>query len=163
MCLPMKRWAGVLAALFVLLAAAAPAVADDASLRAAGQSRDAQIEKLSARHDRAFRQFRRSGFRRSAGAIRVLRRLRGEFKLVARRVRAQQPTSAGGAEYKRLILLSIGDGVKGLELQGKAVRVARHRRLRRAAQLERRSNRYFDRADRREKAAIAAYDARLQP
>jgi hypothetical protein len=99
----------VLAAALVGVVPAAPAAADDASLRAAGQSRDPQFERLGIRTGRTYRAWTRAGHppRLARRLHRLNRRTRREIVLVRRAIRAEEPSSDGGATYKRLMFRSL--------------------------------------------------------
>jgi hypothetical protein len=137
---------------------AAPAVADDRSLRDAGRSRDAQFERLGDQTRRAYRAWRRSGHsRRSARRLaRLNRRTRREIVIVRRAIRAEQPSSDGGATYKRLMFRSLRQFDAALVWDGRGVR--RFMRGRRAAAdaAWRRAGRHFDRSVRLTNRAIRA-------
>jgi hypothetical protein len=104
-----KLVAVVVVALAAGLLPALPAGADDRSLRDAGRSRDAQFERLGERTRRAFRAWVDSGHSRrwARRLIRLNGRTSGEIAIVRGALHAEQPSSAGGATYKRLLLRSL--------------------------------------------------------
>ncbi|MBA2792730.1 MAG: hypothetical protein H0U32_01900 [Thermoleophilaceae bacterium] len=143
-------------------AAAPTALANDESLRAAGKSRDAQFERLGKQSRKLFSAWRRSGFSasRALPVLRNLKRTRNELDRVEGALRAEEPSSEGGATYKRLILRSISsfDGSLRAQLTGVRARTAKKKRV--AARAFRRADRLGEAAFRDEKAAIAAYNSR---
>lgn len=134
------------------------ASADDASLRAAGKSRDGQFSDLSKRTTAAFRGWSRSGFsvRGQRRIVRLHRQTRREIDLVSANVRSEQPSSGGGADYKRLLLRSLRyfDGALRSEVTGVRARTAD--RVRAAKRAFRRAGGQFRRSVRLERAAIRA-------
>lgn len=147
-----------LVALLAGAVVAGPAAADDTSLREAGKSRDAAFERLGKAEGRAARAWVRSGYSRARARplIRILRRLRGELDRVAAALRPEQPSSDGGATYKRLLLRSIRnfDGSLAARIRGVRAGTARKPVLRRRA--FKRADRLLDRAARLEERAIKA-------
>jgi hypothetical protein len=95
--------------LLVALWPSAPAGADDRSLRAAGQSRDPQFKRLGNKTRRTYRAWERAGHppRLARRLLRLNRRTRHELDLVRQAIAAEEPSSDGGATYKRLMFRSL--------------------------------------------------------
>jgi hypothetical protein len=154
--------AAVLLVLALAVAVAAlpaiPAAADDRSLRDAGRSRDPQFKRLGDQTRRTYRAWKRAGHSRrlARGLIRLNRRTRHEIVVVRRAIRAEQPSSDGGATYKRLMFRSLRQFDAALVWDGRGVR--RYMRGRRAAAdaAWRRAGRHFDRSLRLTRRAIRA-------
>jgi hypothetical protein len=144
--------------LLSVCAPVAPAVADDRSLRDAGRSRDPQFERLGDQTRRAYRAWERAGHSRRLArrVIRLRRRTRHEIVIVRRAIRAEQPSSDGGATYKRLMFRSLRQFDAAMIWDVRAVR--RYMRGSRAAAdvAWRRAGRHFDRSLRLTNRAIRA-------
>jgi hypothetical protein len=139
----------VLALAAVALPSAAPAAADDASLRAAADSRDAQAARLGKQIRRAYRAWKASGFRSRRLAhriIRINRRARAMFEAVEAAVRAEQPSTPRGERYKRLVQASNRQGDAALRWDSRAVRRFLRERLRAAEQAWRRAELHANRS-----------------
>ena len=95
--------------LLVALSPSASASADDRSLRAAGQSRDPQFKRLGIKTRRTYRAWSRAGHppRLARRLYRLNRRTRREIDIVRAALRPEQPSSDGGATYKRLMFRSL--------------------------------------------------------
>ena len=133
------------------------AAADDRSLRDAGQSRDAQFMQLGREALRASRTFSRSRGRRGARRlVRAFRATRKEIKALAPVVRAQQPSTPHGADYKRLLLLSLREFDASLRLDIRAVRAIVRGDRRSGGRLAARAYKYAQRSARHERQAIGA-------
>jgi hypothetical protein len=145
-------------ALAVAVVPAATAGADDRSLREAGRSRDAQFERLGDQTRRAYRAWRRSGHsRRWARRLgRLNRRTRHEIVVVRRALRGEQPSSDGGATYKRLMFRSLRQFDQALVWDGRGVRAYMRGRRGAARRNWRRAGRHFDRSVRLTNRAIRA-------
>jgi hypothetical protein len=145
-------------ALACVLSPAASAPADDRSLREAGRSRDAQFERLGDQTRRAYRAWRRSGHSRSWARrlIRLNRRTRHEIDIVRRALRAEQPSSDGGATYKRLMFRSLRQFDVALVWDGRGVRSYMRGRRGAARTAWRRAGRHFDRSVRLTRRAVRA-------
>jgi hypothetical protein len=144
----------------VALLPAAPATADDASLRAAGQSRDPQFQRLGDKTRRTYRAWRRSGHppRLARRLLRLNRRTRREIVIVRRAIRAEQPSSDGGATYKRLMFRSLRAFDAALVWDGRGVRRYMQGRRGAANVAWRRAGRHFDRSLRLTNRAIRAIE-----
>jgi len=146
----------------VIALGAPPAVADDQSLRQAGKSRDAQFERLGKQSRKLVRAWTRSDFKqaRARPLLRNLKATRRELDKVERALRAEEPSSEGGATYKRLILRSLGhfDGSLRAQLTGVRARTAGKKRA--AAKAFKRADRLDALAARDQKRAIDAYRSR---
>jgi hypothetical protein len=146
--------------LSAVAAALLPAVsaADDRSLRQAGTSRDAQFERLGDETRRTYRAWERSGHPRRLARklLRLNRRTRREIVVVRRALRGEQPSSDGGATYKRLMFRSLRAFDVALVWDGRGVRA--YTRGRRAVAREnwRRAGRHFDRSVRLTRRAVRA-------
>jgi hypothetical protein len=150
----------VLVVLGLALLPAVPATADDASLRAAGRSRDAQFERLGDKTTRARDAWIRSGHSRRGARriIRLNRRTRREIDIVAAAVGVEQPSTSGGETYKRLLLRSLVHFDSALRWDSRGVRRFT-RGWRGAAQTAfRRAARHFARSRRLERRAIRAIE-----
>ena len=118
----------LLASFAALLMAAAPAVADDASLDAAWDSKDAQFKELGRSVER---EFTRWGKRNNKGDAKLLRLMkRGETLTVQveQAVNAEQPSTPQGSEAKTLILKSLASFKQHFVEHRKAIRAAPSRR-----------------------------------
>jgi hypothetical protein len=150
----------VLIALAVALLPAVSAGADDRSLREAGRSRDAQFERLGDKTRRAFRAWVNSGHSRrwARRLIRLNGRTGAEIDIVRAALRAEEPSSAGGATYKRLLLRSLRHFDAALLWDSRGIR--RFMRGRRAAARTawRRASRQFARSRRLERRAVRAIE-----
>jgi hypothetical protein len=145
------------------LAPALPAQADDRSLRAAGDSRDAQAERLGDRWRRAYRAWERTGYSRrwARRVIRINRAARRSIAVVTAAVKDEQPSSRHGRTYKREVLRSNRALDVGLRWDARAVRrwmggrrVAARAAWRRAERLFTRSGRHARRARRAIRRAL---------
>jgi hypothetical protein len=145
-------------ALALALLPTLPAGADDRSLREAGRSRDAQFERLGDQTRRTYRAWRRAGHpRRLARRIlRLHRRTRGEIVIVRRALRGEQPSSDGGATYKRLMFRSLRQFDLALVWDGRGVRAYMRGRRGAARRNWLRAGRHFDRSVRLTNRAIRA-------
>lgn len=148
----------LIAGLALVPAASAPA--DDRSLREAGRSRDAQFERLGERTRRAFSAWVNSGHSRrwARRLIRLNGRTAGEIGIVRGALRAEEPSSAGGAAYKRLLLRSLRHFDAALLWDSRGIR--RYMRGRRGAARTawRRAARQFARSRRFERRAVRAIE-----
>jgi hypothetical protein len=154
-----KRWA-VLLVLGCLLLPAAPAAADDRSLRDAGRSRDAQFERLGDKTRRTYRAWERTGHppRLARRLLRLDRRTRREIVIVRRALRGEQPSTDGGATYKRLMFRSLRVFDLAFVWDARAVRAFMRGRRGAADRAWRRSGRFFDRSLRLTERAIRAIE-----
>jgi hypothetical protein len=147
-------------ALALALLPGATAGADDRSLRAAGKSRDAQFERLGERTRRAYSAWVDSGHSRrwARRLIRLNGRTAGELDIVRGALRGEEPSSAGGATYKRLLLRSLRHFDAALVWDSRGIR--RFMRGRRAAARTawRRASRQFTRSRRFERRAVRAIE-----
>lgn len=150
----------VVVLLSLALLPAVPATADDASLRAAGRSRDAQFERLGNQTTRARNAWIRSGHdgRWARRIIRLNRRTRREIDLVEAAVRAEQPSSPGGETYKRLLLRSLVHFDSALRWDTRGVRRFMRGRRGAAQAAFRRASRHFARSRRLERRAVRAIE-----
>jgi hypothetical protein len=146
------------ACLALLPAASAPA--DDRSLRDAGRSRDAQFQRLGDKTRRAYRAWDRAGHpdRLARRILRLNRRTRAELDLVRGALRGEQPSSAGGATYKRLMFRSLRAFDRSLSWDARAVRARMRDRIGAALRAARRARRHFDRSVRLTNRAIRAIE-----
>jgi hypothetical protein len=150
----------VLVVLALALLPALPAGADDTTLRAAGRSRDAQFERLGERIRHAYRSWERSGHSRrwARRIVRLDRRTRGEIDIVVGAVQAEQPSTAGGETYKRLLLRSLEHFDAALRWDARGVRAFMRGRRGAATTAWRRADRHFARSRRLERRAIRAIE-----
>jgi hypothetical protein len=140
---------------------AVPAAADDASLRAAGRSRDAQFERLGDQTTRARNAWIRSGHPRRLARriIRLNRRTRGEIDVVEAAVGAEEPSSPGGETYKRLLLRSLRYFHSALRSDTRGHRLFMKGRRGAAQVAWGRAARQFRRSARLERRAVRAIEA----
>jgi hypothetical protein len=155
-----KLVAVVLAALAAALLPAASAGADDRSLREAGRSRDAQFERLGERTRRAYRAWVNSGHSRrwARRLIRLNGRTGGELGIVRGALRAEEPSSAGGATYKRLLLRSLRYFDAALRWDTRGIRRFMRGRPGAARAAWERASRSFTRSRRLERRAVRAIE-----
>jgi hypothetical protein len=155
-----KLVAVVLVALAAALAPAASAGADDRSLREAGRSRDAQFERLGDQTRRTYRAWERAGHPRRLARrlLRLRRRTRREIVIVRRALRAEQPSTDGGATYKRLMFRSLRAFDLALVWDGRGIRAFMRGRRGAADRAWRRHRRLFDRSLRLTNRAIRAIE-----
>jgi hypothetical protein len=148
-------------ALVLSLLPAVPAGADDRSLREAGRSRDARFEVLGDRTSRARRAWVRSGHsdRGARRLIRLNRRTARELDIVRGALRAEQPSSAGGATYKRLLLRSLGHFDAALRWDTRGIRRFMGGRRGAARIAWGRAARHFARSGRLERRAVRAIES----
>jgi hypothetical protein len=133
------------------------ATADDRSLRAAGQSHDAQFEKHAREITRATRVFKRSRYKRGLNRmLRGLKAFRKELKEWRPAVEREQPSSPDGATYKRLLLQSAGELDTALRWDIRAGRAFRAGRNKAAIRYSNRAIKYSRLAAEHEKQAIRA-------
>jgi hypothetical protein len=152
----------VLALSLGLLAAwpSAPAGADDASLRAAGQSRDPQFERLGKKTRRTYRAWTRAGHppRLARRLYRLNRRTRAEIDLVRTAIAAEEPSSEGGATYKRLMFRSLRAFDRAIVWNTRGVRRFMRGRHGAANAAWARADRHFERSLRLTRRAIRAIE-----
>jgi hypothetical protein len=149
-------------ALAVALLPAASAGADDRSLRAAGTSRDAQFERLGDQTRRTYRAWERSGHPRRLARrlLRLNRRTRREIDIVRAAMRPEQPSTDGGATYKRLMFRSLRVFDAALVWDARGVRAYMRGRRGAAQTAWRRAGRHFDRSVRLTRRAVRAIEGR---
>jgi hypothetical protein len=147
-------------ALAAALLPAASAGADDRSLREAGRSRDAQFERLGDQTRRAFRAWVRSGHSRrwARRLIRLNGRTGREIDIVRGAVRAEEPSSAGGATYKRLLLRSLDHFDAALRWDSRGIRRFMRDRRGAARTAWERASLHFTRSRRLERRAVRAIE-----
>jgi hypothetical protein len=145
-------------ALAVSVLPAVPAGADDRSLREAGRSRDAQFKRLGDQTRRTYRAWVRAGHSRRLARrlLRLNRRTRGEIDIVRRALRPEQPSSGGGATYKRLMFRSLRAFDLALVWDGRGVRAYMRGRRGAARRAWLRADRHFDRSVRLTRRAVRA-------
>jgi len=155
-----------LAVLFVLALAiallpGAAASADDRSLRDAGRSRDAQFKRLGDKTRRAYRAWHRTGHpaRLARRLVRLRRRTRREIVLVRRALRAERPSTDGGATYKRLMFRSLRAFDLAMVWDVRGVRAFMRGRRGAADRAWRRHGRLFDRSLRLTNRAVRAIES----
>jgi hypothetical protein len=152
----------LLVAVIVCLAAlpASSAPADDRSLREAGRSRDAQFERLGDQTQRTYRAWERTGHPRRLARrlIRLNRRTRREIDVVRAALRPEQPSSEGGATYKRLMFRSLRVFDAALVWDARGVRAYMRGRRGAARTAWRRADRRLDRSLRLTRRAIRAIE-----
>jgi hypothetical protein len=146
--------------LLVALWPSAPAGADDASLRAAGQSRDPQFKRLGNKTRRTYRAWSRAGHppRLARRLYRLNRRTRREIVLVRRAIRAEEPSSDGGATYKRLMFRSLRAFDTAIVWNSRGVRRFMRGRHGAAGAAWARADRHLDRSFRLTRRAIRAIE-----
>jgi hypothetical protein len=139
---------------------AASAGADDRSLRAAGQSRDAVFKRLGDKTRRTYRAWERGGHPRHLARrlLRLNRRTRREIVVVRRALKAEQPSSDGGATYKRLMFRSLRAFDLALVWDGRGVRERMRGRVGAARRAWRRAGAHFDRSLRLTRRAVRAIE-----
>lgn len=91
----------------LLLAAPAIAHADDAAVRAAWNSEDARLAKLTGQTSKALRAWSRSGLKRTGGVLRLLATTERVALAVERRVAQAQPSSEDGARARAAAVASL--------------------------------------------------------
>jgi hypothetical protein len=157
----MKR-SVLLVAVTVCLAVlpASSAAADDRSLRQAGTSRDAQFERLGEQTRRTYRAWERAGHTRRLARrlLRLNRRTRREIDVVRAALRPEQPSSEGGATYKRLMFRSLRVFDAALVWDARGVRAYMRGRRGAARTAWRRAGRHFDRSVRLTRRAVRAIE-----
>ena len=148
-------------ALAIALLPGAAASADDRSLREAGRSRDAQFERLGDKTRRTYRAWERTGHPRRLARrlLRLNRRTRREIDVVRAALRPEQPSSAGGAMYKRLMFRSLRVFDAALVWDARGVRAYMRGRRGAARTAWRRAGRHFDRSVRLTRRAVRAIEA----
>jgi hypothetical protein len=155
-----KRSAALLLGLALASFPAVSAGADDRSLREAGTSRDAQFERLGDQTRRTYHAWERSGHPRRLARrlLRLNQRTRREIDVVRAALRPEQPSSDGGATYKRLMFRSLRAFDIALVWDARGVRA--HMRGRRGAARTawRRAGRHFDRSLRLTRRAVRAIE-----
>jgi hypothetical protein len=156
-----KPGALLVLALAVALIPAAGAGADDRSLREAGRSRDAQFERLGDQTRRTYRAWERAGHppRLARRLLRLNRRTRREIVVVRRALRAERPSSEGGATYKRLMFRSLRAFDAALVWDGRGVRAFMRGRRGAARRAWRRAGSHFDRSVRLTRRAVRAIES----
>ena len=133
------------------------AAADDRTLRAAGQSHDADFKKLGRETLRAARAFRRARYKRGAGRlIRVHQATRTQVKVVIPAVEREQPSTPDGATYKRLLIQALREFDTGLRWDIRAVRAYSRRRLETGIRYGERALKSYALSERHEKQAVRA-------
>lgn len=145
--MPTARRLLALTALLVL-AAAAPASADDASVKAAWDSEDAAFADLGADVTRETRRWVARDFRRDGKMLRLMRRGERLSRRVVDRLQAEQASSPTGTEARDWAIRSTSTFARYFVAERRSIRAAspnpgpRARRLyRRARQLLRTSRR----------------------
>ena len=142
------------------LVPAPSAPADDRSLREAGRSRDAQFERLGERTSRARSAWLNSGHSRrwARRLIRLNGRTSGEIGIVRGALQAEQPSSAGGATYKRLLLRSLSHFDAALRWDSRGIRRFMRGSRGAARTAWRRAATHFARSRRLERRAVRAIE-----
>jgi hypothetical protein len=158
----MTRSVALVAALLLLPATAS---ADDRTLREAGRSHDAEFVRLGKAVRAAYRAWNDSGHRprRARRVTRILRRTRRAIDEVDAAVSAEQPSSANGATYKRLLLRSLGELDRALAFEMGGVRAATAGRRGLAREGFRKAARMHRLALRDERRAVDAIEQVLGP
>jgi hypothetical protein len=138
----------------------APAAADDASLRAAGQSRDPQFKRLGTKTRRTYRAWERAGHppRLARRILRLNRRTRSEIALVRGAISTEEPSSEGGATYKRLMFRSLRAFDTAMVWNSRGVRRFMRGRHGAAGAAWARADRHLDRSLRLTRRAIRAIE-----
>ena len=131
-----------------------PAIADDASLKAAGVSHDAQFKKLAKGTRRAFRKFKQA--QSVKPLIKLFRAVRREIKAVTAAVKAEQPSTPRGVEYKSRLLASLRELRKSVVYDERSVREAARGHERAARRWLARANRQRKLSKANEKLAVKA-------
>jgi hypothetical protein len=144
----------------VLVPLAAPASADDRSLREAGRSRDPEFRRLGRETREAFDRWVRSAYgrRRARRLIRLQRRARSEIDVVVATVSREQPSSADGETYKAKLLQSLDVFDRALAWDIRGVRARTNGRIARARRAFRRAGRLYARSRRLEREAVNAIE-----
>jgi hypothetical protein len=139
---------------------AASAGADDRSLRAAGKSRDAHFERLGDQTRRTYRAWERAGHpaHLARRLLRLRRRTRREIVIVRQALRGEQPSTDGGATYKRLMFRALRAFDLSLVWDGRGIRAFMRGRRVAANRAWRRHSRLFDRSLRLTNRAIRAIE-----
>ena len=129
-----------------LAAVAAPASADDESVKAAWDSGDAAFNRLGKQFRREVRAFNRREYERPGPVVRNLRKSLAVLRRTAAAVRAEEPSTEGGERAKRLALLSMADFrrqlrsyVRGTKLLARGYRARGNRWLAKGDRLQKRS------------------------
>jgi hypothetical protein len=150
----------VSAAALVALVPAPPVAADDASLRAAGQSRDPQFKRLGNKTRRTYRAWEQAGHppRLARRLLRLNRRTRHEIGLVRGAIAAEEPSSEGGATYKRLMFRSLRAFDTAMMWNSRGVRRFMRGRRGAADAAWTRADRHLDRSFRLTRRAIRAIE-----
>lgn len=131
-----------------LLALCCPAVAaaDDASVKAAWDSQDAQLTAIGERVERESKRWAKRGFTRDGRLLRLLRQSERLMAVVAERVTAEQSSTPKGEEAKVMALRAVQTSIAANRASRTLVRVARPRVTRRARRVAARVKRLGERA-----------------
>jgi hypothetical protein len=126
-----------------LLVGAAPASADDASMKQAWDSQDAAFTELGKSVDREFRRWARRGHTRDSKIIRLMRRGEALTTTVEQAVNAEQPSTPQGNEAKTWIMKSLASFKQHFATHLQAIPRAPSKR---AVRLGRQADRLLDRS-----------------
>jgi len=125
---PRRHLFTIVLAAAALLVPAAPAAADDASVKRAWDSNDPAFAKAGRDLDRALTRWRRSSFRRSGPVLRVNRRTRRLLEINTARVAGQQASTPTGARARRFALASNASFLRYTVLAARGVRLVSARK-----------------------------------
>ena len=131
-----------LAALLVL-APAAPASADDASVKAAWDSEDAAFSELGRAVERATKRWEARGFTRDGRLVRLMRRGERLSRTVVDRLNAEQASSPTGTEARDWAIRSTSSFARYFVVQRRFVRAMSPSFPPRARRLNRRAVRLY--------------------
>ncbi len=136
----------LLIAFLLALTLPATAAADDASVKAAWDSQDAQLQELGQKVRREAKRWSDRGFTRDGRLLRLMRQAEGLMRVVAERVTAEQSSTPKGEEAKVMALRAVETSIAANRASRTLVRVAQRRVTRRARRAAARAERLGKRA-----------------
>ena len=126
----MRLRSAITAVLAALLVTAAPAAADDASMKRAWDSQDPAFTELSKSVDREMKRWVKRRWKGDAKLLRLFKRGETLTARVEQAVNAEQPSTPQGSEAKTWILKSLATFKSHFAEERKAVRAAPSKRAR---------------------------------
>ena len=127
----MRLRSAITAVLAALLVTAAPAAADDASMKRAWDSQDPAFTELSKSVDREMKRWVKRRWKRDAKLLRLFKRGETLTVRVEQAVNAEQPSSQQGTDAKPLIMNALATLKQHFVVSRKAVRAAPSKRAER--------------------------------
>lgn len=143
--------------LLLVLASAAPASADDASVKAAWDSEDAAFTELGKSVDRQAKRWADRGFTRDGRLLRLMRRGERLSRTVVERLNAEQPSSPTGTEAREWAIRSTSTFARYFVVQRRFIRAMSPNPSARAQRLNRRARRLNRRSIRQAREGIARF------